>query len=199
MHNTMETKSKNSFFKSTKIKNNLDYLPYVTGEFYSSTPNYFDFFQPNTPVETSIIETYVPESVKQVYQAQTTTSGNLSQILVNLISLFEQDPNLKGKYKITSGYRPGAITANGRPSNHGIGMAVDIAPMNGNFIELEQLIVSNPQIVNYMRTHNLGILDEYSEEGQKRNTGSTGPHMHIGPDRLAVSDFNKLLKKYEIS
>jgi hypothetical protein len=47
-----------------------------------------------------------------------------------------------------------------------------------------------------MLSNGLGILDEYSEEGKKRNTGFTGAHMHIGPDRLAISDFKKLLSDY---
>jgi hypothetical protein len=75
-------------------------------------------------------------------------------------------------------------------------MAFDIVPTSGDFDDLAKRMVSNPDIVSYMLSNGLGILDEYSEEGKKRNTGFTGAHMHIGPDRLAISDFKKLLSDY---
>ena len=34
-------------------------------------------------------------------------------------------------FRITSGYRPGAKTKQGRPSHHGAGNAIDITPIKG--------------------------------------------------------------------
>ena len=44
-------------------------------------------------------------------------------------------------FMVTSGYRPGAMAANGRPSHHGAGNAIDIVPIPGQTFEdiLEQM------------------------------------------------------------
>ena len=109
----------------------------------------------------------------------------------------DADPNLKGKYVITSLYRDGATTKYGRDSYHKYGKAVDIVPASGSsFDELERNIMSNRPLVEYMLQTGLGILDEYTPNGYQAKTGATGNHMHIGPDRLAIACIRKLLKKY---
>lgn len=119
--------------------------------------------------------------------------------IAGLIELMNKDENLKGKYKITSLYRPGAKTKQQKTSFHSLGKAMDIIPVGCSWDELEWLIMSNSEIVNYMKNNKLGILDEYTTNGRQKRTGATGNHMHIGPDKLALVDFDKLLQKYEIS
>ena len=47
------------------------------------------------------------------------------------------------------------------------------------------------RFLDYMRSHKFGILDERSKE-MLAQTGGTGAHFHIGPDRAAVANFEKL-------
>lgn len=137
-----------------------------------------------------------PLSITSGNQEGSIENENIDPKITGLLKIMENDPSLKGKFRITSIYRKGATTAQGRSSWHGKGLAADIVATSGNFEELEKLMMQNTQLVSYCQKHGLGILDEYTKEGQKRPTGSTGPHMHIGPDKLARVDFQKLLKKY---
>lgn len=120
-------------------------------------------------------------------------------VIAGLIHIMDSDPKLKGKFRITSLYRDGATTKSGRPSFHGSGKAVDIVPVQGTFDTLEADMMANRELVMYMIQNKIGILDEYTPNGHQARTGATGSHMHIGPDQLALSDFRKLLKKYEIN
>jgi hypothetical protein len=43
---------------------------------------------------------------------------------------------------------------------------MDIIPVGCSWDELEQLIMSNSEIVNYMKNNKLGILDEYTTNGR---------------------------------
>lgn len=107
--------------------------------------------------------------------------------------------------KITSGYRANSKTKNGNTSHHskkdsyGNPMAYDIVPMfNGKvnttqqgFELLSSSIINNPVAVQWFKDHNFGLLDETSKEMMQR-TGATGKHFHIGPDKIALSNWNKL-------
>lgn len=123
----------------------------------------------------------------------------VDDVIAGLIHIMDSDPNLRGKFRITSLYRAGAMTKSGRPSFHGSGKAVDIVPVQGTFDTLEADMMANRELVMYMIQNKIGILDEYTPNGHQARTGATGNHMHIGPDQLALSDFKKLLKKYEIN
>lgn len=123
----------------------------------------------------------------------------VDDVIAGLIHIMDSDPKLRGKFRITSLYRDGATTASGRPSFHGSGKAVDIVPVEGTFESLESDMMANRELVMYMIQNRIGILDEYTPNGHQARTGSTGNHMHIGPDQLALSDFRKLLRKYEIN
>lgn len=123
----------------------------------------------------------------------------VDDVIAGLIHIMDSDPKLRGKFRITSLYRDGATTASGRPSFHGSGKAVDIVPVEGTFESLEADMTANRELVMYMIQNRIGILDEYTPNGHQARTGSTGNHMHIGPDQLALSDFRKLLRKYEIN
>lgn len=95
-------------------------------------------------------------------------------------------------FRITSGYRPGAKTKQGRPSHHGAGNAIDITPIKGQtWDDLLSQMRRSKRFLDYMRSHGLGILDERSKE-MLAQTGGTGAHIHIGPDRAAVANFEKL-------
>lgn len=95
-------------------------------------------------------------------------------------------------FRITSGYRPGAKTKQGRPSHHGAGNAIDITPIKGQtWDDLLSQMRRSKRFLDYMRSHKLGILDERSKE-MLAQTGGTGAHFHIGPDGAAVANFEKL-------
>ena len=112
--------------------------------------------------------------------------------------------------KITSGYRANSKTKSGNTSHHsrkdsyGNPMAYDIVPMfNGKvnttqqgFELLSSSIINNPIAVQWFKDHNFGLLDETSKEMMQR-TGATGKHFHIGPDKIALSNWNKLTSNKE--
>ena len=112
--------------------------------------------------------------------------------------------------KITSGYRANSKTKSGNTSHHsrkdsyGNPMAYDIVPMfNGKvnttqqgFELLSSSIINNPVAVQWFKDHNFGLLDETSKEMMQR-TGATGKHFHIGPDKIALSNWDKLTSNKE--
>lgn len=93
-------------------------------------------------------------------------------------------------FKITSGFRNGAITKSGSKSNHGHldqngnPGAYDIVPIDGNFETFRKQIYSNPRIVSWLQNKGWGILEETTPDIMKK-TGATGKHWHFGPDTLA--------------
>lgn len=185
-------KSENSVFSAKQIQD----IPFE----FERRPNYLSFFNYEStydPVDEIIKTSSDPEYIPRQFRiSEKLKQEGVDPIITGLIDIIQADPNLRSNIKVTSTYRPGAVTTNGSPSWHSKGLAVDIVPVNGDFTEMEKALMSNPKIVKYLYDNNLGILDEYSEEGIKRNTGSTGKHFHIGRDKLAIQDFYKLLKKY---
>jgi len=120
-----------------------------------------------------------------IYKTKNMNIGNMQE-LINLMI----DEGIS--FRVTSGYRFGAKTKNGKPSHHGAGNAIDITPIEGQTWDdlLSQMRRSN-RFLDYMRSHKLGILDERSKE-MLAQTGGTGAHFHIGPDGAAVANFEKL-------
>ena len=104
---------------------------------------------------------------------------------------------------ITSGYRKGSKTKQGKSSNHGRldskgnPLAYDIQPFfNGKvdkseegFNKLLTILYNNPRVVRWLEYNNKGILEEITPSVMKR-TGATGPHLHIGPDTWAKNMSN---------
>lgn len=104
---------------------------------------------------------------------------------------------------ITSGYRKGSKTKQGKSSNHsrldskGNPLAYDIQPFfNGKvdkseegFNKLLTILYNNPRVVRWLEYNNKGILEEITPSVMKR-TGATGPHLHIGPDTWAKNMSN---------
>ena len=96
--------------------------------------------------------------------------------------------------RITSGTRPGARTKQGKLSNHALGRALDITPVEGQtFEDLAEAIRNSPDLVAYMKKHGYGIYDETTPEALAR-TGGTGAHWHLGPDRNAILGLETILK-----
>lgn len=101
-------------------------------------------------------------------------------------------------FRVTSGYRPKSKTASNRTSYHALGKAVDIVPDgNETFESIARKIVTNPTVLNYFKEHKLGVYDETTKQVLSR-TGGTGPHYHIGPDKVAIrglEEFERLYKE----
>lgn len=191
-----------SYYKSTDLApslsnkkiNYLDLIRSLPFESEYENLQFEDYEDPETAIEKE--QKFYPKvySIK----GQTGNYGNnVDPSITGLLQLMDADPNLKGKYRITSLYRAGATTKDGGYSYHGYGKAVDIVPTAGSsFSELERNIMINKPLVEYMLQAGLGILDEYTSNGYQDKTGATGNHMHIGPDKLAITCIQKLLKKY---
>lgn len=113
--------------------------------------------------------------------------------------------------RITSGFRPGAMTASGHHSNHSLGDknnpgAYDVKPVSGSFDDFERAIYSNPRIVAWLENKGWGTLREDAMQGTRRGfigvdnqfhfTNATGPHFHFGPDSHAVKWREANKRKY---
>lgn len=95
--------------------------------------------------------------------------------------------------RITSIERPGARTSNGAMSHHASGKAMDIVPIDNNFEKLQNIITTDPEVINFMNMLEIGFIDETTEEMLSR-TGGTGPHYHIGPDKLAIKHYQSFFQ-----
>ena len=81
---------------------------------------------------------------------------------------------------VTSGYRPGAKTKQGKTSRHAKNEAVDVKfPKLGK--NAYEAMLGDQDIVAYMMKNGLTAINEYDPNILKR-TGGTGPHIHIGLD-----------------
>lgn len=83
--------------------------------------------------------------------------------------------------EVTSAYRPGAKTKQGRPSRHGSGEAVDIS----NRKDIYDYLWNTKEGISLLNKYNVGVLDETSPE-MLAKTGGTGKHYHIGQDSTIV-------------
>lgn len=112
-----------------------------------------------------------------------------AESLRQLATLFEY----KGiPVRITSLERPGATTSNGSVSRHHHGKAMDVVPINGDFVALRRLILTDPEVINMMNNLGIGYIDETEEEMLKKTKGS-GPHFHFGDDQWAVKHYQSQL------
>lgn len=111
----------------------------------------------------------------------------------NMKELLDRFADAGISLRITSGYRPEAITSSGNKSWHAEGYALDITPIAGQTYEnLKQQLRNNPELVKWMQDNGFGIIDETTPEMQSR-TGATGAHWHIGKDKLAQSGLQAIL------
>lgn len=179
----------NLFSNYTPIQLSGDNIDYKTSDPFIDAdikPSLADTFNNN------IISKQVSGPIQSIlnFNIPVNTDSNLKEIK----NLFKQEGI---GIKVTSGYRPGAKTKKGSPSNHGEGNeenpgAIDIVPTDRNFSKLKKDIYSNPKIVKYLQSKGWGILEETTPLIMKK-TGATGKHFHLGPDTLALEMFNNNL------
>lgn len=108
------------------------------------------------------------------------SENKLHADLNGLLSLFNK---YNIRVRVTSGYREGAKTKQGKTSFHALGRAIDIVPEDGDFAKLAKAIKTNPIIKSYMMTRGLGIYDETTDDVLAL-TGGSGAHFHVGPDKI---------------
>lgn len=92
------------------------------------------------------------------------------------------------KTKRTSGFRPQSKTSSGRMSKHSVGAAIDIVPDGITFDDMYSIIYNTPEIIEYAKLNNIGILDENDERVLKKTKG-TGRHSHISLNENIAMDF----------
>lgn len=127
----------------------------------------------------------IPYQPLQINPVSFNPQYGLMQQFVNIAN--EEDIPLR----ITSGYRPGAITSNGSPSWHSKGLALDITPKHGtSWNELKQAFRNSSRTLQWLKDNDFGILDETTPE-MLAKTGGTGAHWHIGRDKAANRNFFK--------
>lgn len=97
-------------------------------------------------------------------------------------------------FRITSGFRLNAKTSNGLPSWHSRGLALDIVPKQGvSWKAFKESFKNATKTREWLNKNGFGILEETTPEILAK-TGGTGPHWHIGKDRIAVSNFASMFK-----
>lgn len=135
-----------------------------------------------TPVQSPI------QRATHIFKDSSIQVGNMQELL-------DKFADAGISLRITSGYRPGARTSSGNQSWHSQGYALDITPgTNETWDSLRSKLRNSPELIKYMQDNGFGIIDETTPEMQAR-TGATGPHWHIGKDRLAISGLQTLLAK----
>ena len=189
--------------------------------------NYFNTYTPHT-VDPELFKNYnllpdiqigqdIPTPQLQNYQTLDTATDNTSNIqpqTPNYTKLSFEDlvkqENLPiiitSGYRGTNGFR-GGKTASGKVSNHskvdvnGNSLAVDIQPSFGksesDFEKLRQIIYTNPRVLQWFKDNNKGILEENTQR-QMAHYGASGPNWHVGPDSVAVKNFNNQLALHGI-
>lgn len=138
---------------------------------YTPDTNFGGYYLPGYTTGT-VLSSYVPTFV----------TDNMSTAMQGLQTLFV-------KYQLpvtmTSGYRKDDKTSNGADSKHASGDAMDIVPMKGyDFEEIKSMIRNTPEIFDYMKANHIGLFDETSQATLAKTKG-TGPHFHIGTDKVA--------------
>lgn len=164
----------------------------------------------NTPVDTPVIEPVVEHVVaripvitttaaphvptQQIVQAfaNPTTKDHTYQVDVEneiMKGFLDQLSQNNVFVTVTSAKRePGK----NKKSHHITGKAIDIVPQKGTSLDaLYKQLLNNQNIINYMRTHKIGIFDERT----KKSKDWTGAHLHIGPDQIAIAQTNEQIAK----
>lgn len=120
------------------------------------------------------------------------------------ISFKELCDHLGLKVRITSEYRPGGKTKQGRVSNHsrknewGQSMATDVVPVDGDFENFKNTLLNSPEARNWFEKRGYGIINEVIPQVLS-STGGTGKHFHVGPDRWARKVWNTWLANPSMS
>lgn len=147
------------------------------------------------PVANTITENFKQEVGKSLGTVVIDDGVNVgNQTISGFIDLAKQHGL---NFRVTSGYREGAMTTNGVQSWHARngGNAIDIVPINQTFEQLKDDIQNNEELLNYLRSNGLGILEETNDEILKK-TGGTGYHFHIGGDQSALNNLRSYAPIY---
>ena len=109
------------------------------------------------------------------------TSSKLDNTHQSLNELTQILANKGIDFNVTSGYRKGEKTAQGRTSRHAKGEALDLTfPKLGK--DAYNQLLNDPEVAKFMYDNGLTVIDEYDEATLKKTKG-TAPHLHIGFDK----------------
>ena len=144
----------------------------------------------------------IPEQAVQITPVTTIVKGITDNSgkynLGNMQHVIDAFENAGISVRVTSGSRPGAMTAQGKQSHHSLGNAIDITPnfsQGETWDSLRNKVRASKELQNYLTSHNIGILDETTPEALARTKG-TGAHWHIGPDIVAIEGLRRLIAKH---
>ena len=122
------------------------------------------------------------------------TGGDIPNVDDKLDTFAQLLSNKGIDFKISSGYRKGATTAQGNLSQHGKGGALDITfPKLGK--NAYSTLLKDPELAKFMYDNGLTAIDEYDPQVLKKTKG-TGGHLHIGLDK-GTSTSDKFRKDYQ--
>ena len=109
------------------------------------------------------------------------TSSKLDNTHQSLNELTQILANKGIDFNVTSGYRKGEKTAQGRTSRHAKGEALDITfPKLGK--DAYNQLLNDPEVAKFMYDNGLTVIDEYNPNTLNKTKGSA-PHLHIGFDK----------------
>lgn len=109
------------------------------------------------------------------------TSSKLDNTHQSLNELAQILANKGIDFNITSGYRKGEKTAQGRTSRHAKGEALDLTfPKLGK--DAYNQLLNDPEIAKFLYDNGLTVIDEYDPNTLNKTKGSA-PHLHIGFDK----------------
>ena len=144
----------------------------------------------NTPLNET--EDEVIEKPK-IIKGTTTFKGNIN--IGNMQPVIDKFNEHGISIRVTSGLRPGAMTASGNLSHHAHGNALDITPGEGETWDtMKSKLKASPELVSWLQQNGFGILDE-TKSDTMRKTGATGAHWHIGKDTSAIKGLQALIAR----
>lgn len=109
------------------------------------------------------------------------TSSKLDNTHQKLNELTQILSNKGIDFNVTSGYRKGEKTAQGRTSRHAKGEALDLTfPKLGK--DAYNQLLNDPEVAKFMYDNGLTVIDEYDPSTLNKTKGSA-PHLHIGFDK----------------
>ena len=109
------------------------------------------------------------------------TSSKLDNTHQSLNELTQILANKGIEFNVTSGYRKGEKTAQGRDSRHAKGEALDLTfPKLGK--DAYNQLLNDPEVAKFMYDNGLTVIDEYDPNTLSKTKGSA-PHLHIGFDK----------------